>query len=312
VHQEQKHVASDIMKILLTLNKTYRGLPDSGHWYVYEPLKQLGHDVYWFDTVDPDEKDYNKVIEDFKPDLIFCCLTNDRFIAPYEPWPQIVEETNSGRTKTFNWFCDDTWRFDTFSSRICHFFNVCSTPDPKYIRKYKAVGYDNAILGLWHANSDFYPKVEFKNKDIDISFIGAPTPSRTEIFENIDVPVENIFGVSMEELFSAHSRSKIGINFSTNDNDQFQQTEIKQRIFEITAGGGLLLTQHHDGIENFFEIDKEIFTFRDTEELSEKSKVLLKNPQLVESTAAAGHKRFLAEHDSKVRLANLLSQIRRT
>jgi len=300
------------MKILLTLNKTYRGLPDSGHWYVYEPLKQLGHDVYWFDTVDPDEKDYNKVIEDFKPDLIFCCLTNNRFIAPYEPWQQIVEETNSGRTKTFNWFCDDTWRFDTFSSRICHFFNVCSTPDPKYIRKYKAAGYNNAILGLWHANSDFYPKVEFKNKDIDISFIGAPTPSRTEIFENIDVPVENIFGVSMEELFSAHSRSKIGINFSTNDNDQFQQTEIKQRIFEITAGGGLLLTQHHDGIENFFEIDKEIFTFRDTEELSEKSKVLLKNPQLVESTAAAGHKRFLAEHDSKVRLANLLSQIRRT
>jgi len=300
------------MKILLTLNKTYRGLPDSGHWYVYEPLKQLGHDVYWFDTVDPDEKDYNKVIEDFKPDLIFCCLTNNRFIAPYEPWQQIVEETNSGRTKTFNWFCDDTWRFDTFSSRICHFFNVCSTPDPKYIRKYKAAGYDNAILGLWHANSDFYPKVEFKNKDIDISFIGAPTPSRTEIFENIDVPVENIFGVSMEELFSAHSRSKIGINFSTNDNDQFQQTEIKQRIFEIAAGQGLLLTQHHDGIENFFEIDKEIFTFRDTEELSEKSKVLLKNPQLVESTAAAGHKRFLAEHDSKVRLASLLSQIRRT
>ena len=300
------------MKILLTLNKTYRGLPDSGHWYVYEPLKQLGHDVYWFDTVDPDEKDYNKVIEDFKPDLIFCCLTNNRFIAPYEPWQQIVEETNSGRTKTFNWFCDDTWRFDTFSSRICHFFNVCSTPDPKYIRKYKAVGYDNAILGLWHANSDFYPKVKFKNKDIDISFIGAPTPSRTEIFENIDVPIENIFGVSMEELFSAHSRSKIGINFSTNDHDPFQQTEIKQRIFEIAAGGGLLLTQHHDGIENFFEIDKEIFTFRNTEELSEKSKVLLKNPQLLQAAATAGHKRFLTEHDSKVRLASLLSQIRRT
>jgi len=299
------------MKILLTLNKTYRGLPDSGHWYVYEPLKQLGHDVYWFDTVNPDEKDYNKVIEEFKPDLIFCCLTNDLFIAPWEPWQQIFEETNSGRTKTFNWFCDDTWRFDKFSSKACYHFNVCSTPDPKYIRKYKAVGYDNAILGLWHANSDFYPKIEFKNKDIDISFIGAPTPSRTEIFENIDVPVENIFGVSMEELFSAHSRSKIGINFSTNDNDQFQQTEIKQRIFEITAGGGLLLTQHHDGIENFFEIDKEIFTFRNTEELSEKSKVLLKNPQLVEAAAAAGHERFLAEHDSKVRLANLLAQIRR-
>ena len=125
------------MKILLTLNKTYRGLPDSGYWYVYMPLKQLGHEVYWYDTVNPDEKDYSKIIEQFKPDLIFCCVTNDRSIAPHEPWDEITQETKSGRTKTFNWFCDDTWRFDDFSSAACQCFNVCSTPDPRYIEKYK-------------------------------------------------------------------------------------------------------------------------------------------------------------------------------
>ena len=298
------------MKILLTLNKTYRGLPDSGYWYVYMPLKQLGHEVYWYDTVNPDEKDYSKIIEQFKPDLIFCCVTNNRFIAPHEPWGEITQETKSGRTKTFNWFCDDTWRFDDFSSAACQCFNVCSTPDPRYIEKYKSAGYDNAILGAWHANSGFYPKIKFKKKDIDISFIGAPTPSRVKIFDNIDVPIENIFGVNMKELFLCHSRSKIGINFSINDNDPLHKTEIKQRIFEITAGSGLLLTQYHDGIEQFFEIDKEIITYKTTEELSEKSKVLLKNPKLVERIAAAGHKRFLAEHDSKIRLAVLLEKIR--
>ena len=298
------------MKILLTLNKTYRGLPDSGYWYVYMPLKQLGHEVYWYDTVNPDEKDYNKIIEQFKPDLIFCCVTNNRFIAPHEPWGEITQETKSGRTKTFNWFCDDTWRFDEFSSAACQCFNVCSTPDPRYIEKYKSAGYDNAILGAWHANSGFYPKIKFKKKDIDISFIGAPTPSRMKIFDNIDVPIENIFGVNMKELFLCHSRSKIGINFSTNDNDPHHKTEIKQRIFEIAAGSGLLLTQYHDGIEQFFEIDKEIITYKTTEELSEKSKALLKNPKLVERIAAAGHKRFLAEHDSKIRLAVLLEKIK--
>jgi len=297
------------MKILLTANKTYRGNADTAYWYVYLPLKQLGHEVYWYDTVAPVEKDYSKIIERFKPDLIFCCLTNNRTITPFEPWQEIIQETESGRTKTFNWFCDDTWRFDTFSHGACHCFSVCSTPDPTYIEKYKAVGYDNILVGMWHVNSEFYPKIEFEEKTIDMSFIGAPTPTRKLIFEQVDVPIQNIFGVSMEELFLKHSQSKIGVNFSTNDNDPFQKTEIKQRIFEITAGAGLLLTQHHSGIEQLFEIDKEIITFTTLEELSVKAKFLLKNPKITKHIAAAGYKRFIAEHDSKIRLKGLIEQI---
>ena len=70
------------MKILLTTNRTYRGMPDLGEWYLNQPLKELGHKVYWYDTVDPVEKDYKKIIEEFKPDLIFSCLTGNKFITP--------------------------------------------------------------------------------------------------------------------------------------------------------------------------------------------------------------------------------------
>ena len=148
------------MKILLTLNKTYRGMPDAGHWYTYLPLKELGHEVYWYDTVNPPEKySYDKIIEHFKPDLIFCCMTGDRAITPYEPWEHIRRETVTGRTKTFNWFCDDTWRFDKFSKIACSCFTVCSTPEISYVDKYKKIGYNNILLGTWHANSDFYPKI---------------------------------------------------------------------------------------------------------------------------------------------------------
>ena len=298
------------MKILLTLNKTYRGLPDTGYWYTYLPLKELGHEVYWYDTVAPTEQySYSKIIEHFKPDLIFCCMTGDKGITPYEPWEEIAHETETGRTKTFNWFCDDTWRFDTFSREACHSFNVSSTPDPAYIEKYKSVGYNNIIVGMWHANSEFYPHIKFKDKDIDISFIGAPTPSRKMIFEASGVPIQNIFGVSMGELFLKHAQSKIGVNFSTNDNDPLQKTEIKQRIFEITAGAGLLFTQYHEGIERMFEIDKEIIIFKTIDELSQKAKILLDNPKYVQQLATAGHKRFMAEHDSKIRLAALIEQI---
>jgi len=298
------------MKILLTLNKTYRGMPDAGYWYTYLPLKELGHEVYWYDTVAPVEKySYVKIIEHFKPDLIFCCLTNDRIIAPHEPWREIQKETESGRTKTFNWFCDDTWRFDNFSSAACFHFTACSTPEPSYIDKYKSVGYDNILLGAWHANSNVYPVKSFSEKDIDISFMGAPNLIRQAFFNAADVPVKQVFGVSQEEVFKTHSRTKIGVNLSFNVNDRTGGTQMKQRLFEVPAGGGLLLTQYHNGMEEFFEIDKEIITFRDSLEFSEKAKTLLKKPKIVEQIATAGYKRYLAEHDSKVRLAKILQQI---
>ena len=299
------------MKILLTLNKTYRGIPDSGYWYVYSPLKELGHEVCWYDTVEPEEKDYDKILEEFKPDIIFCCFTNNRGVAPYEPWQEIMTETKLGRTKTFNWFCDDTWRFNNFSSWACHYFNVCSTPEPSYIKKYKGAGYDNIVLGNWHANSEFYPVKQFSEKSIDISFIGAPNPDRKTFFDQVKTPIQKIFGVGQDELFAAHANTKIGLNLSVNANDPEKKTQMKQRLFEVAAGGGLLLTQYHDGIEKFFEIDKEIVTFKTPLECAEKIKELLQRPKIIERIALAGHKRFLKEHDSKIRLAKVLEQIRK-
>ena len=89
------------MKILLTLNKTHRGHPDSNQWYVKQPLENLGHNVYQYDTVKghPDDKPYSQIIEEFKPDLIFCMMTGDAGIAPKEPWPEIQRETNLGKTR---------------------------------------------------------------------------------------------------------------------------------------------------------------------------------------------------------------------
>ena len=280
-----------------------------GHWYLEAPLQQLGHDIFWYDTVNPEDKGFSKIIEKFKPDLIYCCFTGDRSIAPYEPWQEVLKETQTGRTKTFNFFCDDTWRFDRFSSKVCHYFNACSTPEPAYLKKYKELGYSNIILGTWHANSEFYKRKKFEQKNIDLSFIGNITPSRKAFFEHITTPIENIFGVSNEELFDAHTRSKIGINLSINDNDPQRKTQMKQRMFEIPAGAGLLLTEYHEDIQRFFEIDKEIITFKTIDEFKKKCEFLLNNPKLVKKIADNGYKRFIRDHDSKIRLQEIIKEI---
>jgi len=298
------------MKILLTLNKTYRGHDDLGYWYTYIPLKELGHDVIWYDTAQSDQTCYSKIIESFKPDLIWCCLTGDRSITPSEPWEEIYHETQSGRTKTFNWFCDDMWRFESFSQYACFNFFAASTPEPKCISWFKNIGYSNILLGQWYANGDFYPKIPFSEREMDIAFIGRPSGRRYQFLISTGLPIKMSTGkLSVEQIFSSHADTQFSINLSTNDNDPLNRTQMKLRPFEVTAAGGVLLTQYHPGIENCFELDKEIISFESVSELRLKAQYLMKNPDIAMKIAAAGHQRFKRDHTSHIRLAKILKQI---
>ena len=300
------------MKILLTTNKTLpRGNKieeDGGYYNLYLPMKELGHDVYFYDTVNSGEK-YSKIIETFKPDLIFCCMTGDRSLTPCEPWEEIEAETLSGRTKTFNWFCDDTWRFENFSSQMCFKFHVCSTPEPSYLKKYKDIGYKNIILGAWYSNANFHPYIEFEKKNIEISFVGRADFLREpylNFLKSKEISVTNIENVSRNDLMKSFSESKIGLSFSTNPNDPERKTQMKARMFEVPAANSLLLTEYHQGIEEFFDINKEIITWETAKELCEKAKFLLANPQIAKNIAKNGHIRFMRDHDSKRRIEQIL------
>ena len=55
--------------------------------------------------------------------------------------------------------------------------------------------------------------------------------------------------------------------------------------------------------------DKEIITFKTIDEFNKKAKFLLENPRISEKLAENGYKRFMAEHDSKVRLEKVLGEI---
>jgi len=301
------------VKILLTANKTYRGKLDNNYSNVYLPLKRLGHEVYFYDTTSPNDKSFRNVIEDEKPDLIFCCMTGDQSITPFEPWEDVLEETNKGNIKTFNWFCDDTWRFESFSSKACRYFNICSTPEPSYLQRYKDVGYDNIILGNWHVNYDLYKPYLTSMKDLDLLFVGYPTDSRKYFFDlakRNEIKINNLYGLSQEQMIEHWCRSRIGLNLSTNDNDPTDATQMKLRMFEVPAAGSLLFTQHHSGIEEFYEIDSEIITFKTFEEFSKKAKFLLKNRRIVQKISNNGHKRFIKEHQSTARLTSVLDKIK--
>ena len=300
-------------RIIVAVNKTLdregkREL-DTGLYYLVEPLEEMGHEVYFYDTVDPEEPDFDKVEASFKPDLIFCCFTGNPYITPHEPWQSIQRITYQGKVKTFNWFCDDTWRFDDFSSRACWFFNKCSTPEPAYVKKYEEIGYDNIIVGGWYANKKYYTPIKYESKDIELSFVGGLNPHRKEFLSSVDVPVTIAQSLSITDLFKFYCRSKIGINLSVNANDPQKKTQMKGRVFELAAAGSTVLTEYHEGLKEFFEFDREIVTFKDVEEFKEKVDYLEAHPMEAQQIARRGRERFLKDHESKIRLSRILEHI---
>jgi spore maturation protein CgeB len=297
-----------ILKILLVTNKLYRGNLDNGWLHFYLPLKEMGYEVEFFDTTSKDDNLLKKV-EDQKTDFVFCCLTGDKTIAPYEPWEELKYLTEKGNRIVFNWFCDDTWRYETFSKKAANHFTHYSTPEPSYVEKYKKDGLTNVILMNWHCNLSFFEKMAKPDRIYDISFIGYLNQHRKAFIEKSNIPVNTFSGLTHDELILKHLQTKIGLNLSINYNDIEKKTQMKLRMFEVPAAGGLLLTQHHDGIEQFYEIDKEIITFKNSYEYNEKLKFLLRNENIVKKISQNGYSRFLREHESKKRLSSLINQI---
>ena len=101
-------------------------------------------------------------------------------------------------------------------------------------------------------------------------------------------------------------RSKIGINFSKNFNARPPVLQVKGRMAEVIAGKTLLVTEYAPGLERHFKIDNEIICFKSPDEAFKKITFLLKNENVMNKIADNGYKRFLKDHDTRVRLKQIL------
>lgn len=298
------------MRIILAAPKSLPGdlfRFDYSYWNFYFPLVKLGHNVTFFDTTVYGDTELSLLIDKEKPDLLFCIMTGDNGFCPKEPWKTIADETKKGNVITFNWFCDDSYRFDTFSSKVCKLFHYCSTPEKRFLPNYIKLGYSNILYATWHANVELYSSPKVK-KDIELSFIGGYHGDRIEYLNFLrDNSLEVITysgKLSFEDMIYIHSRSKICLNFTKDSSGN--STQMKARIFEVIASKSLLVTEYTPDIDNCFRAD-EILTFSDKEELLSKIKWCRENN--TDIFRLKGFERVKREHDSSIRLQSLLHHI---
>ncbi|MGQ9687691.1 MAG: glycosyltransferase family protein [Desulfobaccales bacterium] len=86
---------------------------------------------------------------------------------------------------------------------------------------------------------------------------------------------------------------------------------VNQRVFDVPAAGGFLLTDFRPQLAELFNLDKEMACYRDPEEIPELVRFYLKNAKIRRRITAQGRRRVLAEHTYRHRVAAMLEIMRR-
>jgi len=95
--------------------------------------------------------------------------------------------------------------------------------------------------------------------------------------------------------------SKINFNITSTQ----MRNAVNQRVFDVPASGGFLLTDYRQQMEELMKVRKEVVCYEDKEEIPELIEFYLKHDSLREKIARRGRRRVLNEHTYTHRLKEL-------
>ena len=108
-----------------------------------------------------------------------------------------------------------------------------------------------------------------------------------------------------EEVVKIYQASKININVTK----LMLKTTVNQRVFDVPACGGFLLTDYREDLGMLFELDKGMICYRSIEELEKKVSYFLENPDERKAVSLAGQRRVRAEHGYEHHLAFIFDKM---
>ena len=303
-------------------------------WF-YDNLKLLVREaeVFYYDEYIKDLPRLKELLiakaEEVNPDLIFFVPYTDQFSS---------ETLDSLKSKwpTCAWFGDDTWRFESFSSKLApHFTHVCTT-DIFSVGKYRKLGLE-PIVTQWAAQPGPMAGATAPEKyRYEVSFVGGRAPAREWLINRLAKQGIQVhcFGagwpagrVSFEEMDEIFHNSRINLNLSNSVSRDIRcvlsgprsfvrylrsnkaAEQIKARNFEIHCAGGFQLTNYVAGIERYLRIGEEAAVFTSPEDCAAQIKYYLSNEAERAAIMAAGRERALREHTYLNRLEQILGKI---
>jgi spore maturation protein CgeB len=87
---------------------------------------------------------------------------------------------------------------------------------------------------------------------------------------------------------------------------------VNQRVFDVPACGGFVLTDHREQMEALFDLGTEAVVYHSPEEIPGLVEELLADPNRRKAVSRAARKRILTDHTYEIRLGRLLAVMRET
>lgn len=281
-----------------------------------------------------------QIIARFKPDVIFgydYSYLQSTFLTDY-----ILE--NKDKFKLVHYFGDEpesTYAYGDYPDLYKKFRNIDAYSfvwDKDFVSQLPNAQY--LPLG---ANYKVYKVEDFGDFRYDISFVGRPlTDKRQEILcrlikvfgNRLSIfSYENYFLRSLNEitekgllndeeleiyknsykgylkteqdLADVYSRSKINVNITLQG-----KTSLNYRVFEVPASRGFLLTDDVADLHENFEIGREVESYKNIDDLIDKIKFYLDNPNIAEKIVYNGFAAVYKRHSYTARARSILQSIK--
>ena len=286
----------------------------------YYPDHGFADEEKWLNIRDDMNEHFVKFVRDLhsaKPvDLVLTYFSGYRINC------QTIETINSMGIVTSAFNLDDRLSFKgpfeagRYSGPVdvCKCYDLNLTQAPESLVKYRVEGGVGMLLPLGANQDFFYPRnMPFR---YDVSFVGTAHGNRKFVINYLrenGIKVET-FGsgwpggfIPDEKVPEIFSSSRINLNFGDIAYTDYQCG--KSRDFEIPMAGGLMLTTHNPHLADYFEIDKEIFTFTDKKDCVRQIRRLLNDGSLCENARKSARQRALREHTWESRVKVLLETI---
>jgi len=274
-------------------------------------LEGAGHEVHAYDFMSRHQQlgraamnaELDRFVREVEPDVAVFVLFKDEIDLE-----TIRRLTDSGIV-TFNWFCDDHWRFDDFSRHYAPAFSLVSTTHEESLPRYRAAGHDRVVLAQWACNRYAYDRAGLEPTR-DVAFVGQRYGDRQKIVDAVRKAGFEVdcwgygwrYGrIDHEGMVRVFETSRVNLNLSNSWTGRWWRRrpavgQIKARLFEVPGSGGFVLSEAVPHVDRYFEVGAELATFEETGDLIEQIGYWLEHEDDRARAAARGYERVRAEH----------------
>jgi spore maturation protein CgeB len=227
------------------------------------------------------------------------------------------------------WYTDDPRYYDTIIKRIIGCFDYVYTVSPRAVSTYKEMGVRNVESLPVACDPAFHRKLELSADDrnrysCDIVFAGTYYPRRARLVNALKKAGMNlrVYGdywnllwigngarpkLSGPEMVKSFNAAKIVLNVHADSDVGYK---VNTRTFEGTGCGSFVLTDRTHGVDDYFDVGRELACYDNERELVELAKYYLDSDKEREEVSLSGHERTYRDHTYGLRLTHLLESVK--